>query len=82
MNIQYRLRVYSDTRIERPEAYYRAVYGEQYSPYWDLVKVEGNCMICDSSVFNIHESDIQTKFDSITPHLYESTSSTYRILSP
>ena len=79
--IQFITKVYSDREIERPEAYFNAVFGWD-NPIWELVEVIDNCMTVESVSFEC-ETDGETLdklYKSVTPEMYESTSRAYRVL--
>ena len=82
--IKYRLKVYSDRLIERPEAYFNAVFSNS-SYYWRLIpsdtdqnfiQCESITLKCDPSIKN----DLEGLFESITPDMYMSHSRSYVIV--
>tara|TARA_R110002012_G_scaffold244288_1_gene418980 strand:+ start:416 stop:670 length:255 start_codon:yes stop_codon:yes gene_type:complete len=81
--IKYRLKVYSDRVVERPEAYFNAVFGS-LSSYWDLVPsdLDENFIQCESIALEVdptNKNELENQFDDITPEMYMSHSRSYVI---
>ena len=82
-SIRYRVKVYSDTEVRDPIAYYSTVF-RGFEQYWQLredINTENNCILVESVGFKVEsEDEIEPLYDKITPEMYQSTSRSYRVL--
>ena len=81
--IRYRVKVYSDTEVRDPIAYFSTVFRD-HAEWWTLMDESGdpNCIMVESCGFKVEsEEEIEPLYDKITPEMYQSTSRTYRVLN-
>ena len=82
-SIRYRVKVYSDTEVRDPVAYFESVF-RGHRDWWTLrqdINTENNCILVESVPLTVEsKADIEPLYESITPEMYLSTSRTYRIL--
>ena len=76
--IKLRTRVYSDTIVRSPEAYYNSVFFD-YKDQWHLLNSdEPNCILVETRMsYEYDEDNIDDLYDAITPTMYKSTSRSY-----
>ena len=80
--IRYRVKVYSDTEVRDPVAYYHSVF-RNHEDYWTLVNdnPESNCILVESCQFKVEsEEEIEPLYDKITPEMYQSSFRSYRVI--
>ena len=76
--VKLRTRVYSDTIVRNPEAYYNSVFYD-YKDQWHLLQSDdSNCILVETRMsYDYDEDTIDMLYDAITPEMYESTSRSY-----
>lgn len=71
-SIKYRVKVFSNRPITYPQAFYQSIFAGFDD--WHFVKVIGTDdyqgVLAETDVIQVEEELIESKFDSITPHLY------------
>ena len=83
--VKLRTRVYSDTNVRNPEAYYNSVFFD-YKDQWHLLNSdEPNCILVETrTTYDFHPDELDQLddlYDAITPEMYQSTSRSYYITS-
>ena len=76
--IKLRTRVYSDTIVRNPEAYYHSVFFD-YKDQWHLLNSdEPNCILVETRTsYDYDPHTIDSLYNAITPTMYKSTSRSY-----
>ena len=79
--VKLRARVYSDTIVRNPEAYYHSVFFD-YKDQWQLLKSDDpNCILVETRVsYDYHPDELDQLddlYDALTPEMYQSTSRSY-----
>ena len=78
MIIKYRWKVYSDSEIRSPDAYFNGIFPPHQSHLWNIIDVNGSCLTVETrSSYTVTQDTLESVFDSITPDLYQSSKRSY-----